>query len=676
MGKVGISRRRWVLAGFAVVLGTLMLGVPGIDATNNPGGKIIVVKKTDPAGDPTAFEFILSRPNGQQKHFVLHGGEQRLTGDLDPGTYSVNESVPDGWTQESATCDDGSSPSSIDIQGDKVVTCTFVNTTNRPPPPKTGTITIQKQTIPEGADASFGFAFGETQFTLSDGQQRVFDDLSSGTYSVSESSTEGWTLTSATCSDGSSPSSINLSEGESVLCTFVNSNNPPPPRTGTIIVQKQTIPEGAETGFHFVFDDEEGFTLSDGEQEVFSELSAGTYSVEESSTEGWTLTSATCSDQSSPSSIDLSPGETVVCTFVNTSGNQPTDRPSSINVSKSVSPTVVKEPGGEVTYSITVTNTSADSDVTITDVSDDRFGDLDDEGGNGCFDVPFTLAPGESNNCQFTTVLVGAGGTSHVNVVTACGHDEDGDPLCDSDDARVDFTPKVIDLVIVKDATSPTTLNGTVQYTMTVTNKGPDTATNVQLADPAPVGVTYLTASPSQGTCTVVPALITCSLGTIAPGQTVTINATGRVTQTGQLTNTATVTGSGGAEANPADNTDSATTTVPKPLTPPTPKPTPTPKPQYCLALVVTPKMIKADGKPAMISVRVTAGKKAAKGVRVLVTGKGLHKTARTNSRGVALVKVNLSNPGLIRVTTLSKQESCGAKRIGVVGVFLPPVTG
>ena len=236
----------------------------------------------------------------------------------------------------------------------------------------------------------------------------------------------------------------------------------------------------------------------------------------------------------------------------------------------------------------------------------------------------------------------------------------------------------MIDLVIVKDATSPTTLNGTVQYTMTVTNKGPDTATNVQLADPAPVGVTYLTASPSQGTCTVVPALITCSLGTIAPGQTVTINATGRVTQTGQLTNTATVTGSGGAEANPADNTDSATTTVPEAADAADaeadeadPKPV-----EYCLALVVTPKMIKADGKPATISVRVTAGKKAAKGVKVLVTGKGLHKTARTNNRGIALVKVNLSNPGLIRVTTLSKQESCGAKRIGVVGIFLPPVAG
>ena len=214
-----------------------------------------------------------------------------------------------------------------------------------------------------------------------------------------------------------------------MLCTFVNTKNTqPPPRTGTIIVQKQTIPEGAETDFHFVFDDEDGFTLSDGEQEVFNELPAGTYSVEESATEGWTLTSATCSDQSSPSSIDLSAGETVVCTFVNTSENQPTDRAVvDQRLEERVARRFVKEPGGQVTYSITVTNTSADSDVTITDVSDDRFGDLDDEGGNGCFDVPFTLAPGESMNCQFTTVLVGAGGTSHVNVVTACGHDEDGD---------------------------------------------------------------------------------------------------------------------------------------------------------------------------------------------------------------------------------------------------------
>lgn len=231
-------------------------------------------------------------------------------------------------------------------------------------------------------------------------------------------------------------------------------------------------------------------------------------------------------------------------------------------------------------------------------------------------------------------------------------------------------------MAVVKDASSPTELNGVVNYTMTVTNKGPDTATNVQLADPAPAGITYLTATPSQGTCAVTASLITCTLGTIAPGQTVTVNATGRATQVGSLTNTATVTGSGGGEANPADNTDSATTVVTKPFVPPTPKPKPKPKPRpVCLTITVLPKMLKADGKADAITVKVTAGKKRAPGVVVLVTGKDIRKTARTDRRGIAVVTVNVKSPGLLRITTPQKSY-CGARQIGVVGIFTPPVTG
>ena len=235
----------------------------------------------------------------------------------------------------------------------------------------------------------------------------------------------------------------------------------------------------------------------------------------------------------------------------------------SISVSKSANPTTIKEPGGPVTFSVTITNTSADVDVTVDNVVDDNFGDLDDSGGNGCFDVPINLAPGAKVNCTFLRTISGVGGTSHVNVVTVSGHDENGNPLTASDDAKVDITPRLIDLVIVKDATSPTPLNGIVNYSLTVTNKGPDTATNVQLADPAPAGITYLTANPSQGTCSLSPALIACSLGSIAAGQTVTIAITGRATTVGSHTNTATVTGGGGRETNPADNVDSAVTVVP-----------------------------------------------------------------------------------------------------------------
>jgi hypothetical protein len=106
---------------------------------------------------------------------------------------------------------------------------------------------------------------------------------------------------------------------------------------------------------------------------------------------------------------------------------------------------------------------------------------------------------------------------------------------------------------------------------------------------------------------------------------------------------------------------------------PPTPKPTP--KPKTCVTVTVTPKVIRADGKPTTVSVKVTAGKKAVKGVKVLITGKGLRATGRTNDRGMVFVKVNMSDPGLIRVTTLSR-KACGSRQIGVVGIFLPPVTG
>jgi uncharacterized repeat protein (TIGR01451 family) len=255
--------------------------------------------------------------------------------------------------------------------------------------------------------------------------------------------------------------------------------------------------------------------------------------------------------------------------------------------------------------------------------------------------------------------------------VTASGIDQAGNPVSDSDDARVEITPRLIDLVVVKTASSPTPLNGIVNYTLTVTNKGPDTATNVQLADPAPSGITYLTANPSKGTCNLSTSLITCSLGTLAAGETATINVTARATAVGTHTNVATVTGGGGRETNPADNVDDAVTIVPAPFVPPS---KPKPQPEVCLTLTVSPKMIKADGKPDMVRVRVTAGKKRVKGTKVTIFGAGVRKTGRSNGSGMALIKINPKKAGLITITALeTNQKVCGPKRIGVVGVFLPP---
>ncbi|MGH3132147.1 MAG: prealbumin-like fold domain-containing protein [Gaiellaceae bacterium] len=632
--------------------------------TNEKDAKIVVEKQTLPDGDLKSFHFDASYDEGG---FSLTDGQQSDSGDLEPGTYSVSEDVPAGWDLESAVCSDQSDPGQIALAAGETVTCVFTNE-------KDAKIVVEKQTLPNADPQSFAFAasYDGDGFSLTDGQQSDSGDLDPGTYSVSENVPAGWNLTSAECSDESDPEAIGLAAGETVTCVFTNT------RLGSIVVEKQTSPDGAAGSFSFSGD--AAGAIADNGQIVVANLVPGTYTSTEAAAEGFILTGISCNDANSTGSLEartatfrVEAGETVKCTFTNT--KLQTGR-GSISVSKSASPTQLEEPGGQVTYSVTIQNTS-NVMVSITQVVDDKFGNLENvAGGNpsGCFDVPINIEPGDSVNCMFPKSITGAGGTSHVNVVTASGSDEFGNPVTGSDDARVDLTPRLIDLQIVKEATSPTPLNGIVNYTMTVTNKGPNAATNVQLADPAPSGITYLTASPSQGTCNLTPSLVTCSLGSIAAGESVTVRVTARATTVGMHTNVATVTGSGGRETNPADNVDDALTVVPAPARPPVAKPAPAP---VCLALSVSPKMIKADGKPDRVRVKVTAGKKRVKGTKVRIFGAGVRKAARSNKKGLAVLRINPRRPGLITITVVERNRRvCGPKRIGVVGVFLPPLTG
>ncbi len=102
-----------------------------------------------------------------------------------------------------------------------------------------------------------------------------------------------------------------------------------------------------------------------------------------------------------------------------------TDVDSSILVTKTADPTSLPEPGGNASFSVTVKNTSAVDSVTITSLTDDVYGDLD---GKGTCDVPQQLAPGASYDCSFSGAVSGNAGSSHTDVVTASGTDDDGNP--------------------------------------------------------------------------------------------------------------------------------------------------------------------------------------------------------------------------------------------------------
>lgn len=122
----------------------------------------------------------------------------------------------------------------------------------------------------------------------------------------------------------------------------------------------------------------------------------------------------------------------------------------------------------------------------------------------------------------------------------------------------------VVDMSITKSASpSPATTGQPLTYTLKATNNGPspDPGYAVSMSDSLPSGVTYSSASASQGSCAQSAGKVTCSLGTINQGASATVTIVVTPTATGSVTNSASVSSSG-LDSNPANNTASVTTQV------------------------------------------------------------------------------------------------------------------
>ncbi len=120
--------------------------------------------------------------------------------------------------------------------------------------------------------------------------------------------------------------------------------------------------------------------------------------------------------------------------------------------------------------------------------------------------------------------------------------------------------PPQADLALTKTVNNPApNVGNTISYTVTLTDNGPDAATNAQVTDLLPAGVTFVSATPSQGTY--VPGTGLWTVGTVNVGspQTLVIQAT--IASASQSTNTATISHSDQFDPNTANNTASATVT-------------------------------------------------------------------------------------------------------------------
>ena len=235
------------------------------------------------------------------------------------------------------------------------------------------------------------------------------------------------------------------------------------------------------------------------------------------------------------------------------------------------------------------------------------------------------------------------------------------------------------DVTVTKAATPAVQLplgGGTmpIVYDIVAKNNGPDAAQNVKVSDTAPTGVTFVSATTAKGSCAVaVDSLsLQCTIGSLTLNESVAITINATVNSTGTKVNTVTITTTT-TETNTGNNSATASTVVTSPATPPTPKPKP--KPAVCKTLIAAPKTLKATGKKQVVKVMVKTGSKPTAGIKVKISGAGIIKTVTTGRNGTAVLTIKPGKPGLLEVT-VTNAKACSGKRIGIVGVFEPPLTG
>lgn len=390
-------------------------------------GSITVAKATDPTGSTQSFDFT------GDITATLTDGQLSGTVSVAAGQYSVTETPVQGWDVTDITCTDADSSgagniATFNVDSGEHVVCYFTNTIQR------GQIIVDKQTAPAesaqlfdftltgtGVDQSFQLADTTTPYNSGD----LLPTSENGTYNLAEGVLpEGWSLVSATCSDGSDPASIDLAPGEIVTCTFVNAE------AGQSTFTKVSV--GGDDTFNFTNTGPSGnfsLTTVGGVSPVASltGLDAGQYVITEEALAGWVLTNIVCTESADQDSVidipnrtvtlNVQDGETINCTVTNTKNG-------SITVAKTTVPSGLSTQfdftgdvtgtigdGGFITVSDLVPGTyssveavTAGFDLTSI-VCNDGVSTTPSTGDTGTRTVTFNLDPGEDVTCTFTNTV-------------------------------------------------------------------------------------------------------------------------------------------------------------------------------------------------------------------------------------------------------------------------------
>ena len=417
-----------------------------------------------------------------------------------------------------------------------------------------------------------------------------------GTYDLTESGPGGYALTLACtgAADTDPTDGLDLVAAEVVVCTYTNNDVF---TTASLTLEKTVINDNgggaADTDFTLTATGPTTITGVENDPAITSaSVDAGNYILTESAVAGYNQTNLACTgaaDGDPSDGLDVVAGETIICTFTNDDAAE-----ADLSMVKTFITAPPYNSGDTVSYNLAVTNNGpASATNVLVDDSGTLFTVTGVSGGGCTLPLPCnigTLINGANVNITVTGTIdaIAAGPASFTNTATASSDEADLAPgnstsviteqACGVGEfqnrASVSFAldgnaannetmvcaaiTASANLGITKTLNTPAPYQATqvISYTIVVSNVGPDTATNVVVAD-TPTNLSNLTIVSSTGNvCTAFPCTIP-SIASGSPANDVTITVQAEIAAAGLFDNVVTAFGTQ-IDPDEGDNTDNS----------------------------------------------------------------------------------------------------------------------